>query len=209
MLSDYTEGDGRISVPLKLKAHESWYVVFTNATNEQTAPAYAGNFPDLEIVQAIDGAWTVEFENKEIGPADPQTFASLTDWTASEDESIRYYSGTAVYSTSFNLSEIPEGSELYIDLGEVNVMAEVKLNGEDLGGVWMAPFRVPTKGLLKAGENRLEVAVVNVWRNRLIRDKQLPPGQRYTSVIVGDETADEPLQPSGLLGPVTVQRLVP
>jgi hypothetical protein len=87
-------------------------------------------------------------------------------------------------------------------------MAQVKLNGSDLGGIWMAPFRVHTRGLLKTGENQLEVEVVNVWRNRLIRDKQLPPGQRYTSVTVGDETADEPLQPSGLLGPVTIQRLV-
>jgi hypothetical protein len=99
-------------------------------------------------------------------------------------------------------------SELHIDLGEVNVMAEVKLNGEDLGGVWMAPFRVNTRGLLKTGENNLEVEVVNVWRNRLIRDQQLPPAQRYTSVLVGDETADEPLQPSGLLGPVTIQQFV-
>ena len=85
-------------------------------------------------------------------------------------------------------------------------MAQVKLNGKDLGGMWMAPFRVSTMGLLKAGENTLEVAVVNVWRNRLIRDKQLPEGQRYTSTLVGDETADEPLQPSGLIGPVTIQR---
>jgi len=87
-------------------------------------------------------------------------------------------------------------------------MAEIKLNGTDLGGVWMAPFKVNTLGLLTAGENTLEVEVVNVWRNRLIRDKQLPPDQRYTSTTVGDETADEALQPSGLIGPVTIQKVI-
>lgn len=208
MLSGFNEEDGRTSVPLMMKAQESCFVVFTNTRNEKTGPAYASNFPDLETIRTIDGDWTVEFQNKDIGPANPQTFTTLRDWTSSEDEAIRYYSGTAVYTTTFTMGEIPAESELYIDLGEVNVMAQVKLNGTDLGGVWMAPFKVSTKGLLKAGENQIEVAVVNVWRNRLIRDKQLPPGQRYTSVTVGDETADEPLQPSGLLGPVTIQRLV-
>ena len=206
MLGEYTEEGNRTSVPLKMMAQESYYIIFTNATNEKTIPAYASNFPDVETIQTIDGEWQVDFQNKDIGPSETQSITTLKDWTASDDDAIKYYSGTAVYSKTFSLNEIPEGSELYIDLGEVNVMAQVKLNGKDLGGMWMAPFRVNTMGLLKAGENTLEVAVVNVWRNRLIRDKQLPEGQRYTSTLVGDETADEPLQPSGLIGPVTIQR---
>ena len=208
MLSDYVEEKGRISVPLKMKAQQSWYIVFTNTANEQTAPAYASNFPEIETLQAVEGAWTVDFKNKDIGPADEQSFPTLADWTSSDDDAIKYYSGTAVYSTTFTMDEVPEGSELFIDLGEVNVMAEIKLNGTELGGVWMAPFKVNTLGLLTAGENSLEVEVVNVWRNRLIRDKQLPPDQRYTSTTVGDETADEALQPSGLIGPVTIQKMI-
>lgn len=208
MLGEYNEEGGRTFVPLKMKAQESWYVVFTNTTNDQTAAAYASNFPEMKTLRTIEGEWRVEFENKDIGPAETQSFETLVDWTASEDNAIKYYSGTAVYRKSFTLDDIPQGEELYIDLGEVNVMAQVKLNGTDLGGVWMAPFRVNTRGLLRAGENTLEVEVVNVWRNRLIRDKQLPPDQRYTSTLVGDETADEPLHPSGLVGPVGIQRRV-
>jgi hypothetical protein len=207
-LSDYTQEGGRISVPLSMKAQESWYVVFTNTVNERTAPASASNFPGTETLQTIEGDWQVDFQNKDIGPVGVQTFPALRDWTSSEDAAIKYYSGTAVYRKTFTVNEIPEGSELYIDLGQVNVMAQVKLNGTDLGGVWMAPFRVRTQGLLRKGENTLEVEVVNVWRNRLIRDKQLPPAQRYTFTLVGDETADEPLQPSGLVGPVTIQQLI-
>jgi hypothetical protein len=208
MLAEYTEEGGRTSVPLKMKAQESWYVVFSNTLNEQAAPAYATNFPALESIQTIEGEWQVEFQNKDIGPATTQSFASLTDWTTSVDDDIKYYSGTAVYKKTFTVDEIPEGAEMYIDLGEVNVMAEVTLNGTKLGGAWMAPFTVNTRGQLKPGENTLEVEVVNVWRNRLIRDKQLPEGQRYTSLTVGDERADEPLQPSGLVGPVTIQKLL-
>jgi hypothetical protein len=208
LLAEYAEEAGRTSVPLKLKAQESWFVVFTNTTNEQTAPAYASNFPAMETVKTLDREWMVDFQNKDIGPAETQAFSTLADWTANADGAIKYYSGTALYKTAFNMETVPEGSELYIDLGEVNVMAQVKLNGTDLGGVWMAPFKVNTQGLLKTGENSLEVEVVNVWRNRLIRDQQLPPAQRYTSVTVGDQRADEVLQPSGLLGPVTIQKMV-
>jgi hypothetical protein len=207
MLADYSEEDGRTSVPLKMKAHESWVLVFTNAANEQTAPAYDANFPDMKTIRVLEDEWLVDFVNKDIGPAEPRTFPRLINWTESGDQAIKYYSGSALYRTSFTMDEIPQGDELYIDLGEVNVMARVSLNGSDLGGVWMAPFRVDTKGLLKAGENTLEVEVVNVWRNRLIRDKQLPLALRYTSVLVSDETADEPLQPSGLVGPVTIQKM--
>jgi hypothetical protein len=208
MLAEYSEEGGRTSVPLKLKARESRYIVFTNTSNEKTAPAYDSNFPGMETIQTIEGPWQVDFRNKDIGPDEPRSFPSLADWTESGDEAIKYYSGTAVYSKSFAVDEVTQGDELYIDLGEVNVMAQVKLNGTDLGGVWMAPFRLDTKGMLKTGENTLEVEVVNVWRNRLIRDQQLPEGQRYTSVTVSDVKADEPLHPSGLLGPVTIQKLV-
>ena len=78
----------------------------------------------------------------------------------------------------------------------------MKLNGRDLGIVWKKPFRLCLDGAAKAGKNQLEIAVVNLWPNRLIGDQQLPPEQRLTHTNITKFRADSALLPSGLLGPV-------
>ena len=165
---------------------------------------YVENFPALEPLKTLNGEWTVEFSNKDIGPTDTITLNHLSDWTSWEDESVKFYSGTAVYRKSFELESIPEG-DLFINLGQVSVMAEIKINGQEIGGTWMAPFRLNANASLRAGGNLLEIEVVNTWRNRLVKDKILPEEQRYTWLIVDDVEPDEKLQPSGLVGPVTIE----
>ena len=86
-------------------------------------------------------------------------------------------------------------------------MAEVKINGQEIGGAWMSPFRLNTRNFLKPGENSLEIEVVNVWRNRLIKDKMLPEEDRYTWLLVDDIKPGEELQPSGLIGPVSIEAM--
>ena len=86
------------------------------------------------------------------------------------NEEIKFYSGTARYETSFELSAVPDDGALFINLGEVQVMANVKINGKELGGVWMAPYRLDATGHLRKGVNNIEIDVVNLWRNQLIKD---------------------------------------
>ncbi len=207
VLSEYTAEGDRTSVPVMLKAQESCYIVFTNTRNEMTQPAYVENFQETESVMALEGEWEVEFLNKTFGPTEPMVMESLADWTKSGDDAIKYYSGTAVYKKTFMLDEIPENSDLFINLGEVNVMASVKLNGKEIGGVWMAPYIVNTGDALKTGENSLEVEVVNTWRNRLVYEKELPASQRHTFTLVDDIIPGEKPQPSGLVGPVTIEKI--
>ena len=145
------------------------------------------------------------FKNKDIGPHAPAKFESLTDWSLSKDEKIKYYSGTATYKTTFELSTIPDDEELFINLGNLGVMAEVKINDQDIGGTWMAPYRLKATGHLKKGVNKLEIEVVNLWRNQLIKDKKAPKAERYTWHLVDDIKEGEALQPSGLLGPVHIE----
>jgi hypothetical protein len=146
----------------------------------------------------------VEFENKEFGPADPVIFTNLSSWTESADWRVKYYSGTATYATEFTLDEIPEG-DLFLNLGKVGVMARITLNGTDLGVTWMAPYRLNAKGHLLAGENQIEIEVVNVWRNRMVGDMDLPEAERFTTYTQADLKRGEALTPSGLLGPVRVE----
>jgi len=205
-LHEYTENEGQITVPIRMEAHRSWFVVFTN-NSKDVAKGYEKNFPEFKSVQAIDNEWTVDFKNKDIGPQTPVKFETLSDWAVSENEKIKYYSGSAVYKTTFELDEIPEKEETFINLGNVSVMAKVKLNGTNLGGVWMAPYRLNTTGHLKTGTNTLEIEVVNLWRNQLIKNKKLPKEERYTWHLVDDIQPNEEPHSSGLLGPVTIEKI--
>jgi len=93
---------------------------------------------------------------------------------------------------------------LFLDLGQVRELAEVRLNGRRLGVVWAPPFRVGITDALRPAGNVLEVEVVNFWPNRIIGDQSLPAERRFTRTNIRKLTKDTPLVPSGLLGPVTI-----
>jgi hypothetical protein len=143
---------------------------------------------------------------------------------------MKYYSGTAIYTTTFPMTREgrAKGRRLWLDLGRVEVLARVRLNGKDLGVLWKPPFCADCTDAVRTGENRLEIAVVNLWPNRLIGDEQLPEdSERYPEgnlkswpawLLAGKPSPagrstfttwrlwkkDEPLLESGLLGPVKV-----
>ena len=206
-LSDYKVADGRTSIPLKMEVDRSWFVVFSNDSNEFVEKEKGGNTPDYKVAQTLDRSWEIDFENQKIAPAVMNT-TELMDWSESADNLLKYYSGSANYTTTFNYQKT-ETKDVQIDLGKVGVMATVTLNGKNIGTTWMAPYRLNISNALQDGENKLEVKVVNVWRNRLTGDKTLPEEQRTTSVLVDNITPEEELISSGLIGPVTIQVSTP
>ena len=162
------------------------------------------NYPNHVLLAEVKGPWKVAFQEGRGGPESPVTFDKLSDWTQSTDPHIKYFSGTAVYSSFFKLKKLPT-KPVYIDLGKVMVMAKVKVNGEYAGGVWTAPYRLNITDFLKKGENIVEVEVVNCWRNRLIGEKEvIPESERFTFQTSTYLDAKSELQSSGLLGPVRI-----
>jgi hypothetical protein len=133
------------------------------------------------------------------------TLDSLASWTDSPDAGVKYYSGTGTYTKTLDAKAdwLKKGSEVWLDLGDVNNLAEVTVNGKNLGVVWHAPYRVNVTGVLKPGANMLEIKVVNSWVNRLIGDQQ-PGATKYTMADVKPYKANSKLLPSGLIGPVRV-----
>ncbi len=162
--------------------------------------------PSVPAPVPLDKSWTVHF-TPGWGAPESATFQHLASWTENPDPGIRYYSGTAVYSTRFPVTpaQIASGRHPFLDLGDVREIAQVKLNGKDLGILWKKPFEVALDGALKPGANLLEISVTNLWPNRLIGDQRLPPEQRRTHTNITKFHADSPLMPSGLVGPVTLR----
>jgi hypothetical protein len=218
-LRQFERADGITTIPMEFDAFQSFFVVF-GGKDDSIAKAER-NFPELKPIQELSGAWEVAFDPKWGGP-EKITFDNLQDWTTRPELGIKYYSGIATYRKSFNQAQVSTG-KTYLDLGVVHDMARVKLNGKDLGVVWCAPWRVEVTAAIKAGDNKLEIEVVNRWANRLIGDKQpadanvrsveCPPGflggktikaGRYTFSTHDPYNPQSPLVPSGLLGPVRI-----
>jgi hypothetical protein len=184
----------------------SAFVVFNKKSSE---PRDAGvvNFPSMKTIVRVGGPWSVRFDAERGGPMGPVVMPELGDWSLSSDTRIRYYSGSATYTARCVLPELSAREQLYLDLGAVGVMADVRVNGKPAGGVWTPPWRVSISGLAKAGENTIEIEVVNTWANRLIGDSKLPVKDRRTWVAVPAAQPSDALMPSGLLGPVTVRSI--
>ena len=195
--------DGRITVPLELAPYGSLFVIFRRPIPADMAGQAKRNFPQLASVQTITGPWTVKFDVKWGGPESLE-FAALEDWSQRPEDGIKHYSGTATYVKRFNLdSGLTDETRLFLDLGDVKNVAEVRLNGKGFGVVWTAPWQVEITGVVKPVDNLLEIEVVNLWPNRLIGDAKLPAEKRFTHTnIVFDRNA--PLLSSGLLGPVRI-----
>ncbi|MBK0378730.1 glycoside hydrolase family 2 [Mucilaginibacter sp. SD-g] len=200
----YTQTELTTTVPVELAPLESAFIVFRKdaARGIQSGKQ---NYPAPSKVITINSPWVVNFDSKMRGPAKPVVFTKLTDWTINPNDSIRYYSGTAVYHNKFNIGKVAKGQSVILDLGMARAIAKVIVNGKPVGGVWTAPYKVDITNAVKAGENTLEVKVVNTWVNRLIGDSILPEDQRKTWTIHNPYNPQTGLESSGLIGPVSLE----
>lgn len=191
--------------------------------------------------QTVAGSWSIEFPSG-WGAPDKIALTNLISWTDHPHSDVKYFSGTATYRTRFKWplgnSQWPipidnRKSKIRLDIGRVEVIAEVWLNGKSLGMLWKPPFRCDVTDVLRNGENELEIRVTNLWPNRLIGDEQFPddlaPGGQWSGIpawpawLVKNQSRpetnrqtfftwkhwnkDDVLLPSGLFGPVTLNAL--
>jgi hypothetical protein len=231
-LARFNERDGVTELKLRMDPAGSAFVVFVSE-NQTAYPLADLHGPDREVVDSIPvpGPWLVEFE----GDTGVVEFPEAVDWVDHPREDIRYYSGTAIYRKQLIIPSetLADNRRLELDLGQVAICARILLNGRDLGVLWKAPFTMDITGAVVAGENLLEIEVTNLWTNRLIGDERFPDTSGIT--FPGDDTLDmpawyvanepmpesrrstfttarfyepdDPLEPSGLLGPVRLRFL--
>jgi hypothetical protein len=188
---------------------------------------------DIPPSSEIAGPWQVDFP-PDLGAPASIALPTLVSLRHHQDFGVRHFSGTASYRTSFQIDRGTLGGRrrIFLDLGRVEVVAAVRVNGRELGNLWKPPFRLDITNAVRAGLNDLEVRVTNLWPNRLIGDEHFPPDYVY-DVTAFDATggiaelpewyregrpkppgkrvafttwkhydAHDPLLESGLLGPV-------
>ncbi len=208
VLPDFEQRDGVTIVPLEFAPLQSAFIVFREKVSGVGCQVSGKNFPKLRTAADISGPWEVSFDPKWGGP-EKITFEKLDDWSTRSEDGIRHYSGTAVYRKTFDLEKSQIGnrkSKMFLSLGSVNVMASVKLNGRELGIVWREPWRVEIPAnLLRERDNQLEITAANLWINRLVGDSALPAEKRLSWTTWNPYKKNSPLQPSGLVGPVTIR----
>ncbi|WP_068072378.1 glycosyl hydrolase [Novosphingobium lentum] len=192
---------GQTVVPLDVGPEDAFFLVFRKPA---TAPGMNVAPPVPHIVQTLSAPWTVAFQPGRGAPAQV-AMPVLQPLDTSSDPGVRYFSGTATYSSSFTLAKLPPaGAPLWIDLGAIGDVAQVSVNGQPAGTTWFAPYRLDIARLAKPGRNTITVSVANLWVNRLIGDAQ-PGAKPITFTALPTYRPDAPLRRSGLIGPVTLQ----
>ncbi|MBR0036031.1 MAG: DNA-binding protein [Bacteroidales bacterium] len=88
------------------------------------------------------------------------------DWTTSGNDSIRYYSGRVKYTFRFRYSP-KKRTETLLYFKDLHDVASIRLNGQDCGCVWTAPYHADVSKVLRSGENLLEIEVANTWSNAI------------------------------------------
>jgi hypothetical protein len=192
--------------------------------------------PETAPDVTLDGTWGVQFAPN-LGAPPEIGLNKVVSWTEHSDPGVKYYSGTATYRRTFDLPApvVASSRRILLDLGRVEVIASVSLNGRPAGVVWKRPWEIDITELVKTGANALQITVANLWPNRLIGDELLPedsswrsesPGATGTPLVewprwlteskprtsgrVAFATRkfygkDSALLPSGLLGPVRIR----
>ncbi len=223
-LPEYSEKEGRTNILIDFEPSQSWLVVFRKNPSVN-AIAVKTNFQKFRELSEITSSWSVTFDPQWTNLKNTVVFDSLIDWSKHSNPDIRYFSGTATYKNNFELTQKPD-SPVWLDLGNVQVIAHVRVNGKDCGIAWKPPYRLDISSAVCVGENSLEINVVNTWVNRLIGDEHLPldsewkdweilerwpewflknekrPSGRFTFTSCRHYTKDSELSSSGLLGPV-------
>lgn len=197
-----TSIDGYTSVTLDLPYAGSCFVVFRNDLGARQIAKQA--YPKKEInTIPLNGQWTLAYPSGWGAPATLQ----VTELKAWKDMDVsaeaKAFSGTVTYTTEFEIENVKPDTDYRLHLGQVDMIAVVKLNGKELRTVWAPPYQADLTDAIRLGKNQLTVEVTSSWFNRLVYDAKQSEEKRKTWVIRWPD-GNAPLRSTGLLGPVSV-----
>lgn len=197
-------GGGFTTLMLELAPAEDLFVVFSRLPSKAGCVAENGKLPTEDDFNDLRNLrrWTLSFPEGWGAPEsiDLDRLVSWTDLPIGREG--RHFSGTATYRTSFVGAK---GENVVLDLGEVEFVADVFVNGRKVRTMWAPPYRCVIGDFVTDGKNELRIDVTSTWFNRLAYDAGLPENERKTWTISAPK-ADASPKPAGLIGPVTLRR---
>ncbi len=190
------------SIQLDLPHAGSCFVVFKDADSGMDK-ARATEAKTLHRRITLAKPWNLAFPDGWGAPASIKV-PHLKAWKVLEvSDEAKAFSGTAIYTTKFDVGGVEKDAQFSLDLGRVEKIAVVLLNGHKIRTLWAPPYQVDLTAHIKPGVNALTVEVTSTWFNRLVYDAGQLEGNRKTWTISGPNK-DAELRESGLLGPVAV-----
>ena len=209
----------RTEISLDFEPYRSHVVVFTSQSSAPNAIAYSHTAASIDL----NSDWSVAF-----GTQPPVQVAKLRSWA--DGEATRYFSGTASYERSIELSDefLRSGKVIELDLGEpielpvqplrngmqtwidppVREAAVIYVNGQRAGSLWSPPYRLDVTSLLRPGKNALRIVVGNTALNYMAGRKL--PDYRLLNLRYGERFQPQDMDkiqvlPSGLTGSVSLR----
>jgi hypothetical protein len=197
----WSNENGRGILMEQFAAGQSLFFVFKN---KQSLSCHT--IPVINKVKKMPmlGEWKIKFDRNSGGPADAIHLTALQSWALQNNESIKYYSGTAFYRNSFLFTGKQKIKTACVIFDSICNIATIKVNGIDCGILWTPPYKIDIAKALRKGENKIEIEVTNTWHNRLIGDNRLPTEKRTTWTTAPFRLKDKPLQPAGIIGDVQI-----
>lgn len=194
----------RTTVKIDLARSGSAFIVFRKKDKTKDQKEVAFEAKKFTSSQSIETDWTVAFPTG-WGAPEQLKLTALKPWK-DLDISLegKAFSGTATYSTTFNIENLDPDADYMLDLGDVDMAAAISVNGNKPYKVWAIPYRLDISDMIKSGKNTLSIEVTSTWFNRLVYDAGIPESQRKTWTVAGPNK-DAPLRKTGLMGPVTLQ----
>lgn len=213
---DFASNANSTTLTLDLEANGSVFVIFTNES-ESISRIIQNPLGKIAFSDTIKNAWKLRFPAN-LGAPETASYTKLTDLSLSSIDGIKFFSGIVKYETEYEFpkSQNINNQNIFMDLGDVAVVASLTINGQNLGVFWKYPFVIDTKNSLKAGKNSIQIEVANRWTHRLIGDSRLPKEKRITKTNINRfpngwlysfenlPNAEYGFLPSGLLGPVKI-----
>jgi hypothetical protein len=180
--ASYFNGDLETEVETDpISNHGSDIVAYANGKYtliHKTGKPVTTSVENRNVVDLSDN-WMIDF------PADSGTpgkidLPKLQSLHTHAINGVKYFSGTSTYTKSFKGFKKGKKSKRYVlDLGAVEVIAEIFINNIPLGIFWTRPFVVDITDHIQEGDNKLVIHVTNLWPNRLIGDEQEPAVYKY------------------------------
>lgn len=184
--------------------------IFPKGIYNVSVNGIANTFSINTSTVSLKAPWDVRFPFGFDAPV-YNTFTGLNSWTESKNDGIKYFSGTATYSNTFELNNTDPSKQAILEFEEIRDMAEIWLNGQRAGFVWAFPYQIDVTGMLRSGKNTIVIDVANGINNRRVGDANESNPRKFTFSNIDkgncawcDDWKKVSLMPSGIIGDVKI-----